>query len=242
MVSKFLTALIVVLWMSPTSFAQDSDVKMLSVGLNAASEILIIAPDGKKFGYDAVAKKRYEEIKGATVSTSRDREPVYRVPISDADKEFTVRIFGKTKGTKGDLGITGEGFTFRAIGLALEPRKNFTLVFRPNLSKIQFSANSIVENPAFNLALDPSDATQPSYIFKLSRAKLLLRKIIILGLDLKTDIFSFSDNAAPAVVYSLNVLKIEANGEEKTFANAKIISKKANRFQFDLKKSELLPN
>jgi len=180
-------------------------------------------------------KKTYDEIKGATVSTARDREPVYRVPVGDLTKDFTVRVFGKTKLTKGDLGISGDGFTLRATGLALEPKKVITLVLRPNLSAIRFSANTVVENPSFNLAIDPPLATQPSYIFKLTRSKLALKKTITIALNLTAAFLNFSDNGLPLNTYSLQATKIDASGAETIFANPKIVSTKANRFQFDFK-------
>ncbi|MBA2735764.1 MAG: hypothetical protein H0U50_03140 [Pyrinomonadaceae bacterium] len=235
MTAKILTLFFVILFAHSANPAQASDTKMLSIGLNASGEILIISPDGKKLGYDVVTKKTYDEIKGATISTSRDREPVYKVPISNLTGDLTIRVFGKTRQTKGDLGISGNGFILRTIGLALEPRKVFTIILRPDLSKIQFSANAIVENPTFNLAIDPPTATDPSYIFKLTRTKLALKKTITIALDLTAGTLNFSDNGLPKNIYSLQATKIDTTGAEKNFANPKIISTKANRFQFDFK-------
>jgi len=235
MIAKILILSLVVLCVHLNVFAQEANVTTLSIGLNASGEVLIISSDGKKLGYDAVAKKTYDEIKGATTSTSRNREPVYRVPISDLTKNLTIRVFGKTKLTKGDLGISGNGFTLRATGLNLEPKRIFTIVLRPNLSAVQFSANTIVENPAFNLAIDPPIADQPSYIFKLTRSKLPLKKLFNIGLDLTAGNLNFSDNTMPKSIYSLQATRITATGSEQTFANPKITSTKANRFQFDFK-------
>ena len=235
MITKIPTLLFVILFAHLANHAQASDTKMLSIGLNASGEILIISPDGKKLGYDAAAKKTYDEIKGATTSTARDREPVYNVPVSNSTGDLTIRVFGKTRQTKGDLGISGNGFILRTIGLALEPRKVFTVILRPDLSKIQFSANSIVENPTFNLAIDPPSATDPSYIFKLTLSKLALKKTMTIALNLTAATLNFSDNGLPKNIYSLQATKIDASGAEKIFANPKIISTKTNRFQFDFK-------
>ncbi|MDQ3130145.1 MAG: hypothetical protein M3Q99_05220 [Acidobacteriota bacterium] len=235
MITKIPTLLFVILFAHLANHAQASDTKLLSIGLNASGEILIISPDGKKLGYDAAAKKTYDEIKGATTSTARDREPVYKVPFNDSTKDLTIRVFGKTRQTKGDLGISGNGFILRTIGLALEPRKVFTVILRPDLSKIQFSANSIVENPTFNLAIDPPAATDPSYIFKLTRSKLALKKTMTIALNLTAATLNFSDNGLPKNTYSLQATKINAEGGEQNFTNPKIISIKANRFQFDFK-------
>lgn len=235
MITKIPILLFVILFAHLANHAQASDTKMLSIGLNASGEILIISPDGKKLGYDVVAKKTYDEIKGATTSTARDREPVYKVPVSNSTGDLTIRVFGKTKKAKGDLGISGSGFTLRAVGLALEPRKVFTVILRPDLSKIQFSANSIVQNPTFNLAIDPPSATDPSYIFKLTGAKLALKKTMTIALNLTAATLDFSDSGLPKNVYSLQATKIDASGAEKIYANPKIVSTKANRFQFDFK-------
>jgi len=235
MIAKTLILLPFILCVHLTVFAQDADVMTLSIGLNAAGEILIISPAGKKLGYDGVTKKTYDEIKGATVSTARDREPVYRVPVGDLTKDFTIRIFGKTKLTKGDLGVSGNGFTLRVIGLALEPKKIVTLVLRPDLSAIQFSANAVVENPSFNLAIDPPLATQPSYIFKLTRSKLALKKFVKIGLEVIAGTLNFGDNEISKSIYSLQATKIDATGGEQNFANPKVTSTKGNRFQLDFK-------
>ncbi len=235
MIAKILILSLIVLCVHLNIFAQETNVTTLSIGLNASGEVLIISPDGKKLGYDAVTKKTYDEIKGATVSTSRDREPVYRVPVSDLTKDLTIRVFGKTKLTKGDLGVSGNGFTLRATGLALEPKKVFTLVLRPDLSAIQFSANTVVENPSFNLAIDPPLADQPSYIFKLTRSRLPLRKFVKIGLELTAGTLNFSDNGIPKSLYSLQATKIDATGGEQNFVNPKITSTRASRFQFIFK-------
>lgn len=235
MTAKTLILFFVILFAYSANPAQDAEKKMLSVGLNASGGVLIISPDGKKLGYDAVTKKTYDEIKGATASTSRDREPVYKVPVNDSTKDWTIRVFGKTKQTKGDLGISGNGFTFRVVGLALDPKSVFTIILRPDLGKIRFSANSIVQNPSFNLAVDPPVTTDPSYIFKLTRSKLALKKIITIGLNLSAGNLDFSDNGFPKNIYSLQATKIAANGGELNFTNTKIISTKANRFQYDFK-------
>lgn len=235
MITKIPTLLFVILFAHLANHAQGSDTKMVSIGLNASGEILIISPDGKKLGYDVVTKKSYDEIKGATTSTSRDREPVYKVPITNLAGDLTIRVFGRTRQTKGDLGISGSGFTLRAVGLSLEPKNVFTIILRPDLGKIQFSANSIVESPTFNLAIDPPVATDPSYIFKLTRSKLALKKIMTIALNLTAATLDFRDNGLPKNTYSLQATKINADGGEQNFTNPKIISTKANRFQFDFK-------
>ena len=235
MPTKFLIALAFLICFRISVFAQTTEITMLNIGLNAAGDVLIITPNGKKIGYDAGAKKNYEEIKDSTVSTARDREPVYRIPVGETNKDLTIRVFGKTRLTKGDLAISGDGFIMRVTGLALEPKNIFTIVLRPDLSKIQFSANFVVAAPTFNVAIDPPAATDPSYIFKLTRSKLALKKTITIALDLTTSTLNFSDDGLPRNTYSLTVTKIDATGTEKTFANPKIVSAKANRFQFDFK-------
>ena len=235
MPTKFLIALAFLICFRISVFAQTTEITMLNIGLNAAGDVLIITPNGKKIGYDAGAKKNYEEIKDATVSTARDREPVYRIPVGETNKDLTIRVFGKTRLTKGDLAISGEGFTMRVIGLALEPGKIFTIVISPDLSNIQFSANAIVAAPNFSFAVDPPVATDPSYIFKITRSKLALKKTIAIALDLTAATLSFSDNGLPKNTYSLNAAKINADGTERNFTSPKIFSAKTNQFQFDFK-------
>lgn len=236
MTAKILTLFAVILCVHLNAFAQDAGAKMLSIGLNAPGEVLITSPDGRRIGYDAVAKKTYDEIKGGGVSTARDREPVYRVPVGSATQNLTIRVFGKTKLTKGDLGISGDGFTLRAIGLALEPRRIFDIVLRPDLSEIRLSGNAIIENPTINLAVDPPLADQPSYIFKLARSKLLPKKLIRISLNLTARILNFGDNGTPKSTYSLQATRIDAAGGEQNYAAPKIVSTKSNQFQFDFKK------
>jgi hypothetical protein len=72
MMKYFLT--LIILGLNLQIFAQ-TEMKYISIGLNAAGDVLIAKSKVKK-----ISDAKIEEI---TVSTSRDREPVYRVPISE---------------------------------------------------------------------------------------------------------------------------------------------------------------
>jgi hypothetical protein len=219
----FLT--LIILGLNLQIFAQP-EMKYISIGLNAAGDVLIAKSKVKK-----ISDAKVEEI---TVSTSRDREPVYRVPISENDKNLTIEVSGTTENRKGDLGITGKGFVVRVLAINLSTDKIITINLQTAGNKIDYVSNKLEETPSFSFAFDPPNATDPSYIFKLKRTKLLAKKKVTISLDAKNGTFNFADNDVKGS-YSIDITKINADGTEETFTGAEISSKKANRFQMNFK-------
>ncbi len=207
-------------------FAQ-TEMKKISIGLNAAGDVLITKSKSP-------GKKAPDKIEGLTVSTARDRESVYGVPISDKDKNLTIRVSGTKEKATGDLGISGGNFVVRILGIALSADKILTVNLQTDGNKIEYVSNKIEENPGFSFALDPAEAAQPSYIFKLKRTKLPARKKITVSLDAANGTINFADNALSGS-YSLEITKINADGSEDSFSSPEVSSKKANRFQLDFK-------
>jgi hypothetical protein len=206
-------------------FAQ-TEMKYISIGLNAAGDVLIAKSKTKN-----IADTNVESI---TVSTSRDREPVYRVPIDKNDKNLTIKVSGTTENKKGDLGITGKGFVIRILGIILSNDKIISINLQTDGNKIDYVSNKLEETPSFSFAFDPPNATDSSYIFKLKRTKLLAKKEITIGLDAKNATFNFADNNVKGG-YSIEITKINADGSEETFAKPDISAKKSNRFQLNFK-------
>lgn len=210
-------------------------IKFLSIGLNASGDLKITRADGKRLGFDAITKKSYNEIPDATISTSRDREPVYRLPIIDSEKSFTIKVFGRKDNKKADLAITGENFVVRFVGLSLVEGKIFTIKISPQGNNITFSCNKKTELPTFTFAVDSPDANQASYILKLNRTDFNVAKLLNIILD-SNNILRFKDNDKPNAVYTLNIIKINADGTENTFSSPEITSKNANNFELDFNK------
>ncbi len=206
-------------------FAQ-TEMKYISIGLNAAGDVIIAKSKVKN-----ISDTNVESI---TVSTSRDREPVYRVPIDKNDKNLTIEVSGTTENKKGDLGITGEGFVVRILGIILSNDKIVKINLQTDGNKIDYVSNKLEEMPSFSFAVDPPNATNPSYIFKLKRTKLLAKKKIIISLDAKNGTINFADNDLKGS-YSIEITKINADGSEEIFAKPEIQSKKSNRFQINFK-------
>jgi hypothetical protein len=217
--------ILIILGLNLQIFAQP-EMKYISIGLNAAGDVLIAKSKVKK-----ISDAKVEEI---TVSTSRDREPVYRVPISENDKNLTIEVSGTTENRKGDLGITGKGFVVRVLAINLSTDKIITINLQTAGNKIDYVSNKLEETPSFSFAFDPPNATDPSYIFKLKRTKLLAKKKVTISLDAKNGTFNFADNDVKGS-YSIDITKINADGTEETFTGAEISSKKANRFQMNFK-------
>jgi hypothetical protein len=217
--------ILIILGLNLQIFAQP-EMKYISIGLNAAGDVLIAKSKVKK-----ISDAKVEEI---TVSTSRDREPVYRVPISENDKNLTIEVSGTTENRKGDLGITGKGFVVRVLAINLSTDKIITINLQTAGNKIDYVSNKLEETPSFSFAFDPPNATDPSYIFKLKRTKLLAKKKVTITLDAKNGTFNFADNDVKGS-YSIDITKINADGTEETFTDAEISSKKANRFQMNFK-------
>jgi hypothetical protein len=219
----FLT--LIILGLNLQIFAQ-TEMKYISIGLNAAGDIVIAKSKVKN-----MSDAKVEEI---TVSTSRDREPVYRVPISENDKHLTIEVSGTTENRKGDLGITGNGFVIRILGIILSNDKIISINLQTDGNKIDYISNKPEEMPSFSFAFDPPNATDPSYIFKLGRTKLIAKKKITINLDAKNSTFNFADNDLKGS-YSIEITKINADGSEENFTNPEIQSKKANKFQLNFK-------
>jgi hypothetical protein len=203
-----------------------TEMKYISIGLNAAGDVIIAKSKVKN-----ISDAKVEEI---TVSTSRDREPVYRVPIDKNDKNLTIEVSGTTENKKGDLGITGKGFVIRILGIILSHDKIIKINLQTDGNKIDYVSNKLEEMPSFSFAFDPPNATDPSYIFKLKRTKLLAKKKIKIGLDIKNGAINFADNDLKGS-YSIEITKINADGSEETFVKPEISSKKANKFQLNFK-------
>jgi hypothetical protein len=201
------------------SFSQ-TEMKNISIGLNAAGDVLIT--------------KNGVKVNDMTASTSRDREPVYRVPIGEKDEKLTIRVSGQKENAKGDLGIAGNGFVVRVLAISLSRDKIIMVNLQTGGNKIDYVSNKPEETPSFSFAFDPPNATDSSYIFKLKRAKLIAKKKIIISLDAKNGTFNFSDNDVKGS-YSLEITKINVDGSEEIFTNADISSKKANKFQLNFK-------
>ena len=216
------------------SFSQ-TKMKNLTIGLSAPGDVLITKADGKRIGFEAVNKKFYNEIKESLISQSTSGEPLYKFPINETEKNLTIKVFGKTPQTKGNLSITGDGFVIRLIELELEPSKVLTIVLQPNGQKLEFSSNQAEELLKFNFAIDPPDGKQPSYIFKIERAKLFAAKKISLNFDAGKQTFDFIDNS-PLGSYSVNLTRINPDGSQNKFLQSEITSKKINHFQLDFKK------
>jgi hypothetical protein len=223
MMKYFLT--LIILGLNLQIFAQ-TEMKYISIGLNAAGDVLIAKSKVKK-----ISDAKIEEI---TVSTSRDREPVYRVPISEKDKSLAIKVSGTKENAKGDLGITGDGFVIRILAINLTADKIINLNLQTDGNKIDYVSNKLEEMPSFSFAFDPPNATDPSYIFKLKRTKLLAKKKIIISLDAKNGTFNFADNDLKGS-YSIEITKINADGSEENFTNSEIQSKKSNKFQLNFK-------
>lgn len=203
--------------------------KKISIGLNAAGDVIIA-----KSATASKRKKLPVKIEGMTVSTSRDREPVYGVPIGKTDKALSIQVSGTKENAKGDLGMTGDGFVVRVPEIDLIFGKILNIILQTDGNKLVFSSNKIEASPSFSFAFDPPDASQPSYVFTLRRTKLLAKKRITISLDAKSGVISFADNDSKGS-YSLEITKINADGNENVFRTAEITSKAANRFQVDFK-------
>ena len=221
MMKYFLT--LIILGLNLQIFAQ-TEMKYISIGLNAAGDVLI-------------AKSKVKKISGVeeiTVSTSRDREPVYRVPIGENDKNLAIKVSAGKENAKGDLGITGDGFVVRVLGIELSNDKIITVNLQTDGNKIDYVSNKPEEMPSFSFAFDPPNATDPSYTLKLKRTKLLAKKKIIISLDAKNGTINFADNDLKGS-YSIEITKINADGSEEMFTNRTILSKKSNKFQLNFK-------
>ncbi len=224
MMCKYLL-IIIICGLNLVIFAQTDQklMKKISIGLNARGDISI-----------AKSKTKHKKLPDITVSTSRDREPVYGVPIGKSDKLLTIKVSGTKENAKGDLGMTGDGFVVRVLGIELSNGKILNINLQTAGNKIEYLSNKAEENPSFSFAVDPTVATEPSYSFKLKRTKLLAKKKITVSLDIKNGTINFADNDTKGS-YSLEITKINADGSEDNFSNSEISSKKANLFHVDFK-------
>lgn len=209
--------------------------KPITISLNAAADVVVTNPDGKRFGYDSVHKKNLNEIKGAELNNLPGREPVYRIPVGNSIKPLTITITGQDEGTVANLSITGVRFSINVKDMPVNAGAVVTVRVMSDGRSLEYSSNTTTAEPKFVFAVDPKDVKRSSYIFSVSGGSVAAKTVVKIEYKLN-DIFIFGDNAKTITDYDVNVLQIKADGKEHNFKATRLQAKKINHFELDLTK------
>jgi hypothetical protein len=218
-----------ILLFSAMAFSQP-ETRTVTIGLNAPGSVLITAPDGKRLGDRPTDGKRFSEIENGRISTSRNREPVYRVPVSKGAGDLMITIGSRTLADRPDLGISGPGFTIRLIKLPVSPSRSFRIAFDAYGPSISISSIGGGYDPDVRFAVDPDDARSPSSILAIRRDRIPAGRTLVVSFGSG---FEFSDNAGSGARYSVNVTVIGADGKEANYSTSVRKSTAGSRYRIE---------
>ncbi len=209
--------------------------KPLSISVSLAVDVLITSADGKRLGRDPVKDQTFEEITGAEVLRSPGRGPVYEVPTGATNKPLTVTIFGRETRKDVSLSITGLNFVFGVNDIPTEKGTVVTIRVTPNGDLLEYSSNLTAATPQIALAIDPTDAKKPSYIFDVHRT-VMDKGVTLRIVHLEERSFGFGDDSKKIAAYELKIKRINADGTVNEFGVAELKAKHANHFLVALTK------
>lgn len=215
----------------------------MSVTLTGAGALLVTDPNGKRLGYDAAAKKSYNEIPGASENQQmggigEEVAPVYDFPVNlNAKKPYTLTVSGKSLDAEEtiDLEIVGAGFVAGFDAISLDKGETLTMTVSPDARELSFTASADGETPEIFLATEDGDG-KPSYEFEIGGTRLQAGKTFTVRLDLiKSKIF-FGDNDMDDDTFTVRVERSDPDGARSIFEDSDFAPSKADRFELDFSK------
>src|SRR5690242_10819781 len=91
MSGHILLIILIISGFTAQTFSQKK-MKNLSIGLSASGDLLITNAWGQRIGFDTSQKRAVNEIKDSLISTSTSGEPLYHIPISENEKNLTIKV------------------------------------------------------------------------------------------------------------------------------------------------------
>lgn len=222
------------------SRAQD-EVRFVTIGLNAPGRLLITTADGRRLGEDPATGKQFSEIEGARQTTARNREPVFRIPVSASDSRLSLVVGPRNAASEPDLGITGPGFTVRLVGLRLFGNQQYRIEFDASGPSVSVRAAAAFP-PELRFAVDPTDGA-PSCILSVRRGRLAAGRTVSLSFVPAGNLFELSDDALSRTSYAFEMTTIGDDGSEKIFreSDLKTAGRSLFRIEFAGPRNEQVP-
>lgn len=190
--------------------------------LNGAGDLLVVAPDGKRLGFDPQSNVFYREISGATVNPFIGGLGVdhahYLIPAAASGNAYKVVFSGKDlkKESTTDFIYSAPGLTVGFDGIQLDPNETLATTITPNGETITFTSSADGETPGIYFAFDPKVGSGDSYIISVGGAHINAGKTLTAHFDFEHHKVSFKDNDGDSDTYNVEVERIKRDGTRQT--------------------------
>lgn len=190
--------------------------------LNGAGDLLVVAPDGKRLGFDPQTNMFYKEISGATVNPFIGGMGIdhahYLVPAVASGNAYKVVFSGKDlkKKSMTDFIYSAPGLTVGFDGIQLDPNETLATTITPDGETITFTSSADGETPGIYFAFDPKDGSGDSFIVRVGGARIDAGKTLTAHFDFVHHKVSFKDDDGDGDTYNVEVERIKPNGTRQT--------------------------
>jgi hypothetical protein len=190
--------------------------------LNGEGDLLVVAPDGKRLGFDPQTNMFYKEIGGAVVNPYVGGlgkiHQHYNVPTNTSGNPYKIVFSGKdlTAESTTDFTYSAPGLTVGFDRIQLDPNETLTTTISPDGETITFTSSADAETPGIYFAFDPLDGSGASYIVRVSGAEIEAGKTLTAHFDFDKHTVNFKDNDGDSDTYNVEVEKINADGTRQT--------------------------
>lgn len=189
--------------------------------INNDGNMLVVAPGGKRIGYDPATDKFYNEIATATANLTvggRGRDlPLYRLPFVENGSPYEVVFSGKDLDAESDFDFSysAPGFTVGFDSVLIDPNETLKTTISPDGETITFTSSADGETPDIFFAFDPEDDSGDSYLVEIDGAEIEAGKTLTVHLDFENDKLEIRDNDGNSDEYEIEILRIKPDGTEQ---------------------------
>ncbi len=200
----------------------DGEPERAEFAINDDGKMLVVAPDGKRLGYDPQTNKFYKEIVGAaanlTVGGRGHNLPLYRVPFVENGNAYKVVFSGDDLEKESDFDFTysAPGFTVGFDGVMLDPDETLHTTIAPDGETITFTSSADGETPDIFFAFDPDDDSGDSYIVEINGTPIEAGKTLTVHLDFENDKLEIKDDDGKSEEYEIDIIRIKPDGTTET--------------------------
>ncbi|MDM8530341.1 hypothetical protein QUF63_04165 [Anaerolineales bacterium HSG25] len=201
--------------------ASQTDSPMVQFQLFGEGGMLVVAPDGKRVGYDWETLQEVNEIGGSETipildGLGKETSPLYKVPLAtQGDNPYTVIISSKVlTDVSANLNMTGPGFVVGFDHISLDILEVMTMTIAPDGRTLTFEASADAKTPAITFGLDPEDITSdsPSYLLDIDGMEIEEGKLVTVTFDIDNGKVIISDNDDSPDNYDIDLTRINGDG------------------------------
>jgi hypothetical protein len=203
-------------------------------------EVLIVAPDGKRVGFDSQQNRIVNEIAGAKIApilveADEDVSPIYRLRHVTGGKPYTIKISGRTLDDEadGDLLVSAPNFAVGFDEILLDEGENLTVTVAPDGEELSFTASADGETPEIFFAFDTDDA---SYKVEITGARLTAGKTLTARFDPETGKLVWRDNDGDEDRYDIDLRRTNADGSVNNYETDDIETGAPDNYEMDFGK------